>query len=87
MRVLVVDDDPQILRILARLVPSEHLVVRARSKAEALRALAENPDFGLGLVDVELDDRYGGVAISSKVRLARTRVSSAQRSRFFLTLS
>lgn len=58
-RVLVVDDDPQCLRVLHSMLAREgHLTVEARSAAGAIAALrTSEPD--LVLVDVDLPDTAG----------------------------
>jgi len=77
MRVLIVEDEPAVLRAMTKLVPAEHEVRAARSRSDALAILDEDPRFGLALVDVALgDERLGGVAVVEAV--ARRQPSCAR---------
>jgi DNA-binding NtrC family response regulator len=58
MRVLVVDDDPSILRTLALLLGPDVEVVTALSVAAAL-TLLEGPPFDVVVADLRLPDRWG----------------------------
>lgn len=60
--ILLVDDDPQLLRLMTRLLEKAGHVVRpAASASEALGCLEDGPpDFGLAILDVNLAAGGGG---------------------------
>ena len=58
IRVLIVDDDPQVLRSLQRAL-SEHEVVTADGGRAALAHIEENPAFDAIVCDLSMDDMDG----------------------------
>lgn len=65
-RILVVDDDPAMLRSTERVLASRHLVLAVRSPAEALeRARAFQPD--LAVLDIRMAD-MDGFELASRLR-------------------
>ena len=73
-RVLIVDDDASVTRVLSRLLAGEGCEVRsARSAEEAIR-LAESEDFQLILTDISLPGMSGLEAIGALKRAGRAPV-------------
>ncbi len=58
-RLLAVDDDPGVLRMLAHMLGSEHEVLTAASGAEACQKLTADPRFDLLLFDVMMPQLSG----------------------------
>jgi PAS domain S-box-containing protein len=58
-RILVVDDEPMVLRALQRTLESDHEVTAMSSAAEALCLLAQDPNFDLILCDLMMPDATG----------------------------
>ena len=67
-RILVVDDEALITRVLARALGTEHDVVTSNDGAHALQLVAQQ-EFDIVLVDMRLGDVWGGTFLESVAAL------------------
>ncbi|MCP3979825.1 MAG: response regulator [bacterium] len=66
-RVLVVDDDPGVLRTVGRILQPVYDVVSASTAAEAMESAAAG-DVAVALVDIQLDAEDDGYAVCRELR-------------------
>jgi CheY-like chemotaxis protein len=65
-RILVIDDDPTVLRVLRRMLGASHDVVTSRQAEHALRLIREQPEFDVIVCDVVMPE-MDGVAFHREV--------------------
>jgi two-component system, cell cycle sensor histidine kinase and response regulator CckA len=65
-RILVIDDDPTVLRVLRRMLGASHDVVTSRQAEHALRLIREQPEFDVIVCDVIMPE-MDGVAFHREV--------------------
>src|SRR5690606_22169103 len=58
-RILLVDDEPQVLIALEDLLSEEFLVTKTSSPGEALEVIRSNPDIAVVLTDQRMPDMTG----------------------------
>ena len=58
-RILIVDDEPLVLRALTRALDADHVVVAVKSAMEALAHIAADPTFDVILTDVMMPEMTG----------------------------
>ena len=75
-RILVIDDDPAVLRLLQQVVGRKHDVVAVDGAAEGLRLLEEDPRFDLVLCDLMMPG-MGGEELLRRVERRWPRIASS----------
>lgn len=58
-RILIVDDDPLVLRVLVRVLGGDHVVVAVRSAVEGLAHISGEPPFDVVLADIMMPEMTG----------------------------
>jgi YesN/AraC family two-component response regulator len=66
-RILVVEDDPELIRLHADFLSDSFTVLIESSGAKAIRFLQNDPDIDLALVDVKLPD-ISGIEVLKKIK-------------------
>jgi CheY-like chemotaxis protein len=66
-RILIVDDEPLVLRSIVRTLSRDYEVVSASSGTEVFAALDSNPDFAAVLCDCSMPDLTGAEVYKSAV--------------------
>ena len=66
-KILLIDDEPALVKVFSRLLGREHDVIAVTSAADALVALEADPTFDLILCDVNMPD-VGGLELYQRIR-------------------